>query len=493
MRKLLILSAIFIANITLAQDSKNVFLERDFWEEKPTVAVVQQKIKEGNNPSELTKHGFDAVTYAIIGKAPNETIKFLLTQKGNEIDKLTHDKRTYVFWAGYAGNLDLVKFLIKKGANLNLKDSHSMSPLTFTAAAGQTNPELYDVFEANGLHIKTDVNGSGANALLLVARSLKKISDTDYFVKKGLSLTDTDKYGNGIFNYVARSGNKEFLSEIIKKGIPYKNLNTKGENAMFFATRGARGKYQPLEYFKYLENLGIKINTVSNEGKTPLHNLSYNKDIETLKYFISKGIDVNQATKEGNTALLYAASFNTLEVIKLFAEKTKNINHTNKKGQSALIRALRNSPEIISYLIDKGAKLTVTDKNGNNLAYYLVNSFRNNKKEDFEAKVKLLSKEGFSMTTPQKNGNNLYHLAVDRNNIELLKEVSKFKANINAKNKEGLTPLHKAAMTAKDLKIINFLLEKGASKSQKTDFDETPYDLAKENEALKNTDISFLK
>ena len=42
-------------------------------------------------------------------------------------------------------------------------------------------------------------------------------------------------------------------------------------------------------------------------------------------------------------------------------------------------------------------------------------------------------------------------------------------------------------------KIIKHLLSKGADKNVKTDFDETLYDLAKENEALKNTDISFLK
>lgn len=494
MKKISTLLLALIAISTQAQQSKNIFLDRDFWKKTPTVEVIKQKIREGNSPSQLNNRGFDAVTYAILNEAPNSVIRFLLQQKGNDVNKLTHDKRTYVFWAGYKGNVALAKTLIAKGAKLNLKDSHLMSPLTFTAVAGQTNPELYDIFIANGMNIKTDKNKSGANALLLAVGSLKKLSDADYFIKKGLSFTDTDNNGNGIFNYAVGRGNKELLTEIIKKEIPYKNINKKGENAMFFATRGSRGVYQPLEYYKYLEELGININITNKEGKTPLHNLAYrNKDIKTLTYFLSKGIDANKADNEGNTVLLNASAYNSLEVVKLFADKTKNINHTNKKGQSALTRAFRNTPPIISYLIDKGADITITDKKGNNLAYYLIESYRSDKQEEFKKKLQILTQKGFDFTALQKDKSTLYHLAINKRNVNLLKEIALPNIDINAKNSNGLTVLHKAVMTAKNLTIIKYLLQNGANKSIKTDFDETVYDLAKENEALKGLDIAFLK
>lgn len=494
MKKTTILLFVLIIGNVQAQQSKNIFLDRDFWKKNPTIEIIKQKIEEGNDPSQLNNRGFDAVTYAILNEASNTVIEFLLQQKGNDVNKRTHDKRTYIFWAGYKGNVALIKTLIAKGAKLNIKDSHLMSPLTFTAAVGQTNYTLYDTFIANGIDIKTDVNGNGANALLLIFPSLKKLSDADYFIKKGLRFTDIDNDGNGIFNYVVRSGNKELLAEIIKKDIPYKNLNKKGENAMFFATRGTRRGYHPLEYYKYLESLGIAINIVNKNGETPLHNLSYrNNNIKTLTYFISKGININQADNEGYTALLNASAYNSLEVVKLFAEKTKDINHTNKKGQSALTRSFRNIPKVISYLINKGADITVTDLKGNHLAYYLIDSYRPNKKEDFKEKVKILTQKGFDFTIPQKNGNTLYHLAIDKKNIDLLKEIESFHIDINTKNNEGLTVLHKAVMTAKNLDIIKYLLQKGADKSIKTDFDETVYDLAKENEVLKGVDISFLK
>ncbi|MDE0536067.1 hypothetical protein OU788_07500 [Tenacibaculum sp. L6] len=50
-------------------------------------------------------------------------------------------------------------------------------------------------------------------------------------------------------------------------------------------------------------------------------------------------------------------------------------------------------------------------------------------------------------------------------------------------------------MQANNTDVINYLLSIGADKSITTDFEETVYDLAKENEVLKNQNINinFLK
>ena len=99
------------------------------------------------------------------------------------------------------------------------------------------------------------------------------------------------------------------------------------------------------------------------------------------------------------------------------------------------------------------------------------------------------------LTATQKNGNTWFHLAAEKNSLELLKIALEMKQDINAKNNEGNTALHLAALKAKDDNVLKFLLENGAKKDIVTDFEESAYDLAKENELLakNNVSVEFLK
>ena len=89
-----------------------------------------------------------------------------------------------------------------------------------------------------------------------------------------------------------------------------------------------------------------------------------------------------------------------------------------------------------------------------------------------------------NLTAPQKDGSTLYHFALLKNDLTLLKKLADLKIDVNAKNKDGLTALHKAAMIAKNDAILKYLFSIGAKNDIKTEFDETAFDLAKENETL---------
>ena len=95
-------------------------------------------------------------------------------------------------------------------------------------------------------------------------------------------------------------------------------------------------------------------------------------------------------------------------------------------------------------------------------------------------------------TKKQKDGNTLLHLAVNKQNLDLIKQVVNLKvADVNAINNDGNTALHLAAMSSKDEKIIKYLLSIGADKTIKTEFGESAYDLASENELLEQNNVSL--
>lgn len=496
MKKNLFVSFAFAATLFVSAQQKNSLLEAAFWKTSPTVETVQAEISKGNNPSEANVNAFDVTTLAINNDAPFETIKFLIEQPGNSITKLTHDNRIYLHWAAYRGNTELVQYLISKGSDVNFEDSHGTAPADFAASNGQANPAMYDAFFKAGVN-PTKKYANGANLLLLAIASDKDLKATEYFSTKGMSLKDIDSEGNTAFSYAARSGNIPFLKKLLEKGVK------PTDNALLIAAQGSRRETNTLETYKYLvEEVKIKATAQNKAGHNVLHILAGKPNQkEIIEYFLSKGVDVNKEDKEGNTPLMAAASARETAILELFVPKIKNINAQNLKGESALTNAVRyGTPEAVSLLLAKGADVNVKDKDGNNLGVYLVQSYRPAGREKvtvdpFDAKAKLLQDKGLNLATAQKDGNTLYHLAITKSDVSLLKKITDLKVDVNAKNKDGLTALHRAAMTSKDDSILKYLVSVGAKKDINTEFDETAYALAKENDLLtkNNVSVEFLK
>jgi ankyrin repeat protein len=342
-----------------------------------------------------------------------------------------------------------------------------------------------------GANIKTDKNHKGANALLLVAPYLKNFDLVTFLLSQGASLQDTDNNGDGLFAYAAKGGNVKFLKTLIKKRI------ATGENAMIFASQGLRRKKNSLETYKFLESVGVKPNAVDTSGRNSLHAIAYNnKDLATYSYFISRGTDVNLQDHEGNTPFMNAANSNTLKVIKYLSKTVKDINLKDANGRSALTKAVqRNTLDVVAFLLVQKADINSLDDKGNSLSYYLIQTFDAKNLTNFEEKRALLEKNGLVINSPQNSGNTLLHIATSKDNLALLKRLSSFNINVNKQNEDGLSALQIAAMTSKNIDIINYLISIGAHKNIKTAFGETIYDLALENEILmkNNIDLHFLK
>ncbi|TDQ06613.1 ankyrin repeat domain-containing protein [Pedobacter metabolipauper] len=533
-----LLAAIFTLFFLAANAQQNTLLTPAFWQGKPDAAAIKAEVDKGNSPSQFNGSNFDPVVMAINADASTESIKYLLSQPGNEVNKVTHDSRNYLHWAASKGNTEVMEYLLSKGAVIDNEDSHGSTPLFFAAGAAQSNTKVYDLLIAKGADLKKDVNSDGANVLLLAIANDKELALTNYFVSKGLDLNSTDAAGNNAFSYAARSGNVEVLKSLVQKGIkpnPY---------AMLMAAQGSRRGANTIEVYQYLESLNIKPAVTGKNGENVLHAIVRKQNqTDIIKYFLARGVDVNQQDEEGNSVFMNAVAANRdTAVIVMLLPHIKNINLVNEKGVSALAMAVRgNLPGVVSYLIGKGAVVKGLDKSGNTLAYYALESYRpaggpgfggpggqapsggrpgaqggpgqagagradaagrpgertfnGPKPEDFETKIKILQKEGLDITAPQENGNSLYHLAVVKNDISLLKRLQPLGLDVNAKNKEGFTALHKAALISKDDVVLKYLLSIGAKTDVKTNFEETAFDLASENEYLtkNNVSLTFLK
>ena len=106
-----------------------------------------------------------------------------------------------------------------------------------------------------------------------------------------------------------------------------------------------------------------------------------------------------------------------------------------------------------------------------------------------------LLKAGVSAHGVDSEGNTLAHIAVQKHSMFLLEKAIEMGVDLNKQNNMNLSPLHFAAMQGKDKDLMLMLVDKGANKELKTEFDESAYDLALENELLQKekVNVQFLR
>lgn len=492
--------------LTLQASAQNsTFISKEFWYGKPSLESVKSA-STGFDFAAIENASTDPVYMAINSGAPNEAIKYLLDQPGVDLKRTVHEGRIYLHVAASKGNAEITDYLIKKGSDVYFLDANKQTALTFSGFAGSLTLPVLEVFVKNGVDVNRKYEAKdGANLFLLTIGNDADFSLTDYMVSKGVSVFSTDNKGNNAFYYAVKMGNIDLLKKLLSLGV-----KTKDED-LLSAAQGTFRSVNKLETYQFLVD-ELQLNPLySNDNKQNVLHYILKKQApsDVIAYFVNKGVDVNQTDGDGNIPFIQAAGVKDLATVTLLLSKVKDLNTINRNGETALMYAARSSnADVVSFLIGKGAKTTVLDVEGNTIIDHLINGYRaaegrqrgsvNNDPmagpTEFAEKLKVLKNAGIDIDK-LKDGNTLYHIAVTKNDLNLVKQLATFGVDVNAVNAEGLTALHKAAMLAKDTKTLSYLVSIGAKKDVKSSFDETAFDLASENEFLtrENVALDFLK
>jgi len=113
-------------------------------------------------------------------------------------------------------------------------------------------------------------------------------------------------------------------------------------------------------------------------GQTAFLRAALAGDITVMRLLLEKGADPNIATFAGTTALMAAAGVNwmtgqtfteskeaLMEAVQLCLDKGGDVNAKNSMGVTAVIGAAnRGSDDILEFLVKKGARLDIKDKEG---------------------------------------------------------------------------------------------------------------------------------
>jgi ankyrin repeat protein len=454
---------ILMSGNAMAQVQSSASLsDRSFWKDHPTLMDVQKRVDIGDDPSALGPFDFDPMSWALIEQAPLEVLRFLLGFEGNGVNKLTHDGRSYVFWAAYKDNLPFIKELKELGADFGIVDEHGYSLLNFAAVTGQTNPELYDYLIEQGSDPKTEFNSNGAQALLLLAPFISDDEMVDYFAKFGLSMNDTDKDGSNGFLYACKGGNIDYLKSLVQSGMEATIRNGEGQSAAHFAAIGTRGESNGKELFEFLKENGVDLNQKDEKGVTPLMEYVRGKaDAATVTYLAAEAHDLNVVDSDGFSAMHFALS----------------------SAEVATVKAL----------MDCGWSASDAPFKSESLFHALAEQYDPSDHDGFSEKIQLLRSKGIPVLQSLPSNETWFHLGARTQSLDMLKFAALLQLDVNHIDEGGMTSLHEACLTARDVENLQWLVDVGADIQITTMFGETAFELAKENEALVGVDLNFLK
>jgi uncharacterized protein len=128
---------------------------------------------------------------------------------------------------------------------------------------------------------------------------------------------------------------------------------------------------------RYLLGLG-DLSWVDFTGQTPFLRAALSGDVAVMKLLLEKGADPSIPTFSGTTSLMAASGINwvvsqtftepmstQLEAVKLCLEKGADVNAANSMGLTPVFGAAnRGADELLAYLVERGARLDVKDKEG---------------------------------------------------------------------------------------------------------------------------------
>lgn len=209
-----------------------------------------------------------------------------------------------------------------------------------------------------------------------------------------------------------------------------------------------------LEALKALVGKAARLDLADKSGATLLHHGAAH--LAVVAFLLEKKVDPDKVDLEGRTPVHAAIALGRCDVMNALLAAGANKNARDKKGFSLLhLAAVQNDAACLEGLLERKANVNAADQAG--LTPVLSAARAGNL-----AALERLAKAGSSLLKKTKRGDSALHLAVEAKTLDVLKFlVEKKKQYPDAKNTQGQTPLHAAALAGAG-EAVNYLLSKKA-------------------------------
>jgi len=407
---------------------------------------VSALLKQGANPNSPNRYGVTPLANAC--QSGNAALIEALLKAGAESETALPGGETPLMTAARTGRVGPVELLLKHGASVDKKNGARQSALSFAAAEGHA------AVVAALLDAEADPNQKtkrGFTPMMFAARAghaevvetlLQAKADVNAAVptSKGRKPTTGSLDGVTALRLAVENAHYDLALRLVRAGADANDSSSafsplhvltwvrkphRGEGKDGLPPPKGSGELTSLAFARALIEEGkatvdAKVKGGGFANQTAFLMAARRADLEFMKLLHELGADPFAVEGSGTTALLSASGIGSrtpeeeagseterIAVLAWLLELGADVNQLNKHGESTMHgAAFKNAPEMIDWLMEKGAKVTVwNEKNRNGWTPLLIaRGYRpGNFKPSFEteaALIRVMEKAGVAVPPP---------------------------------------------------------------------------------------------
>jgi len=376
--------------------------------------LVNYLISKSKNLSNEDKYGNNLI-FDAISNGNKEIISLVASLEDVDVNHINHKGNTVLQQEVVLRNNNLAIDLMELGADPTIQDKNGKNFLFYTISKGYKNVEILE----KAVELGCDINTRSSNNTTILIESINHFLNT--------TKENQDEKENHLL----------MIKELINKGVEIEAIDDKNETAFYAATRSTDIKLIDI----FLSNKNISINHQNINGETVLSVLILMgiANIKTIIKFLDHDANPNIKNKQGKNCI------EILSNIVLFSQNHKELDldiekelDINGEYLTVLSRIIEHSHVDFKQLNSKGKPLFF-----DSILYFNMNLF------------KIFRDNNIDINLSDKEGNNIIFELMDYNNshsskkkkkqyLDMMQNLINIGVDVNAKNHEGLTPLHKS-------------------------------------------------
>lgn len=296
-----------------------------------------------------------------------EVIKYInakdslsLRDKLNENDVNTFDSTgvNLLTHAVMTGDLNIVKIIADKGADPNLKNKTTMGSTPLMMASGFESNEIAKYLINKGAEI--DIQDNNGDPAINWSAYYGNVSFTKLMLDKGAETSLKSIHSDNVMQVALKEWQDSIVELLLERGV---TIYTVKKNSIELINAV---KNNNLVLTRSLLNKS-NVDTRDGAGNTLLMIAADKGYAEMVDYLVHSGANLDAMNSVGQTALNKAIFFGKNSIAKNLIEEKADVNKTDSRFiLPPLVAAIRsNNIEMGKILLDKGADINIKDGTNN--------------------------------------------------------------------------------------------------------------------------------